>query len=510
MEACVRPSTPQDTRTRYAKSGDVHIAYQVIGTGPIDLVVIPGFISNLDVHWEQPGYAHLLWRLGSFSRLIMFDKRGTGLSDPVSVLPNLETRMDDVRAVMDAAGSARAALLGGSEGGPLAMLFAATYPERTRALALYGAYAPFHKWVLSPEKLASFIVQAEQTWGSGASLASFAPSMVDNPRFCEWWARYERLGASPAAVIALFRMNAKIDVRSVLPAIRVPTLIMHRRDDVRVQFAAARYLADHIPRAKLVELPGRDHLMWVGDTERIVDEVEEFLTGIRPHHHPDRVLVTLVALDAAGPQRLDARRQLRAVTETLLPRFRGRILRDDAEGLIVCFDGPVRAVQFARDTILASSGKAARIRCGIHIGEIAMPDEDGPAKDIVLCIAAHARAGEIWASAIVRDLVAGSDIGFGENHESIAGTGDEPLRLHRIKTDDTADEDAPAHDGTDLSARERQILRLVAEGMTNAQIAAKLDLSDHTVKRHVANILAKLDLPTRTAAAHFAVQHGLA
>ncbi len=236
--------------TRYAKSGDVRIAYQVIGNGPIDLVFVPGFLSNLDVHWEDPGYSHLLRRLGTFTRLIQFDKRGTGLSDRVDNrdLPSLETRMDDVRAVMDAAGSGRAALLGASEGAPMAILFAATYPERTRALVLYGGYAHFHTWVLGPDALANFINNAERTWGGGASLASFAPGLVDDAHFKAWWGRFERLSVSPSAAITLARMNAQIDVRHALASIRVPTLVIHRSNDARVKIAGGRYLAQKISR----------------------------------------------------------------------------------------------------------------------------------------------------------------------------------------------------------------------------------------------------------------------
>src|SRR5215470_18064282 len=317
----------QRPETHYAKSGDVHIAYQVFGAGPIDLVIVPGFISNLDVHWDDPGYAHLLWRLAAFARIIMFDKRGTGLSDPVSQLPNLETRMDDVRAVMDAAGSDRAALLGGSEGGPLAMLFAATYPKRTRALVLYGSYAHFYSSVLSKERLESFIAKAEESWGTGASLRAFAPGMLEKPRFREWWARYERLGASPAAVVALFRMNAEIDVRAVLPTIGVPTLVIHRRDDVRVSFAGGRYLAEHIAGAKFVEIPGSDHLFWVGDTDRIADEVEEFLTGMRPRSEHNRVLATIVALDISGaPRSADRLERHDARLQAAIDHFRGHAM----------------------------------------------------------------------------------------------------------------------------------------------------------------------------------------
>ena len=223
--------------TRYAKSGDIRIAYQIVGNGPLDLVFVPGFISNLDAHWEDPGFSHLMTRLGSFTRLIMLDKRGTGLSDRVDTqhLPSLETRMDDVRAVMDAAGSGRAALLGASEGGPMSILFAATYPKRTRALILYGAYAHFYTWVMGREALEDFIRGIESSWGTGANAPRFAPEQSKDGRFPAWWGRYERNSASPNAAIALARMNAAIDVRSVLATIRVPTLVIHRREDSQYQ-----------------------------------------------------------------------------------------------------------------------------------------------------------------------------------------------------------------------------------------------------------------------------------
>src|SRR5205085_1583689 len=261
----------------YARSGNVRIAYQVIGQGAVDIVFVPGFMTNLDVHWEDPGFTHLIRRLSAFSRLIMLDKRGTGLSDRVEAgeLPSLETRMDDVRAVMDAAGSGRAALLGASEGAPMSMVFAATYPDRTRALLLYGAYAHFHTWVLNEDALAQFIARAETSWGTGASLVNFAPTRVDDPQFRNWWARLERLSASPSAAIALARMNAQIDVRKVLGTIRVPTLVMHRRDDPRVKFSGGQYIAERIKGAKFVELAGRDHPVWAGDPDPVIDEVEE-------------------------------------------------------------------------------------------------------------------------------------------------------------------------------------------------------------------------------------------
>ena len=373
--------------TRYAKSGDVHIAYQVVGHGPIDIVFVQGFISNLEVQWEDPGLSHLLNRLSCFGRLILFDKRGSGLSDRVAAMPTLETRMDDVRAVMDAAGSRRAALIGASEGGPLSILFGATYPARTRALVLYGAYAHFLSSVQSREQVAAFVASADANWGNGASLAHFAPGMLADARFRGWWARFERLGATPAAAIALARMNSEIDVRAILPHLLVPTLVIHRRDDVRVNVAAGRYLAAHIANARYIEIPGSDHPIWVGDTDRVVDEIEAFLTGIRPAPAAARVLATVMAVDivgasayaaSSGDQRwLETMRRFRTEAGALIAHFLGRDLGRGHEGLLATFDGPTRAARCALAIRDAVAGTGLRVRVGLHTGEIEDPRRRG-------------------------------------------------------------------------------------------------------------------------------------
>ena len=526
--------------THYAKSGDIHVAYQVLGSGPRDLVFVPGFISNLDHQWEDPGFSHLLHRLASFTRLILFDKRGTGLSDrvPVAGLPSLEERMDDVRAVLDAVGSKRAALLGASEGGPMAMLFAATYPERTQALLLYGAYAHFHTWVMSAEKVEAFVQRAETNWGAGEFLRAFAPGQLENERFRQWWARFERLGASPAAAIALARMNAEIDVRDVLSAIGVPTLVLHRAGDVRVNVAAGRYLASAIKGAKYVEVPGSDHLIWVSDIDRVVDEIEEFVSGAhgapRADDAADRVLATLLAVAPAVPERQGAAFDDRAWMELLgrhhaaatatVSRFRGETIgeaRPDGS-LVAIFDGPARAVRCG--TAIAEAGArelGLAIRCGVHTGEVQRRGTDRGVGGIALHtaqrIAAQARPGEVLVSRTVRDLVAGSGLRFRERRggtEIKAPTGEALSLFAAEPASQPAPEAAPptaiAAPGFDeLSARERQVLVLVARGLSNNAIAAELALSEHTVKRHVGNILTKLNLPTRAAAAALAARAGL-
>ena len=507
--------------TRYAKSGEVRIAYQVIGHGPLDVVFVPGFMSNLDVQWEDPGFTHLLHRLSAFSRLILFDKRGTGLSDRLDNhhLPTLETRMDDVRAVMDAVGSGRAALLGTSEGGPMSILFAATYPRRTRALVLYASYAHFHTWVMARDALEGFIHGIEGAWGSGTIAAQFAPDQSKDGRFSAWWGRFERLSASPSAAVALARMNAGIDVRSVLASVRVPTLVIHRRDDARIKFAGGRYLADKIPGAHFVELAGRDHPIWTGDIDAVVDEIEEFLTGTRPAPLPDRVLATILVARLVSPAQLAARfgdhpwheklDRLREAAQEAIARHGGKsgtLVIPGAEAITARFDGPARAVRCALALRDAAEGLGIKLAAGVHAGEIEIYNDAiaGLAVHVTEQIAARAAAGEILVSGVVTELTAGAGLHFSERcSESIEGL-EGSLRLLAVTTEQHLEPGARAGDAPGLAAlsnREREVLTLVADGLSNAVIAQRLRLSEHTVKRHVANILLKLDLPTRAAAA---------
>jgi class 3 adenylate cyclase len=417
--------------TKYAKSGAYHIAYQVVGDGPIDLVLAPGFISNVEGAWNNPLQAQLFTRLTSFCRLIRFDKRGTGLSDPVSVteLPTLEERMDDVRAVMDAVGSRKAALLGISEGGPLCLLFAATYPERTQALILYGTYA---RWLHADDypigmpwpEWHAMLAELEAGWGGPAGLDWYAPSLKDDPKLQQMWGGFLRTGASPAAGLALLRMNEETDVRPALAAIHVPTLVLHRSGDRLIVVEHGRYLAAHIADAKLVESPGVDHIPWVGGGEEITAEIQEFLTGVRSMPEPDRVLATVMLTDIVGStERIAAigdgkwKDLLNGHNDAVrreLARFRGREVKTTGDGFLATFDGPGRAIQCAQAIAAAARKLGVEVRAGLHTGECELLAQDigGIAVHVAARVAAKAGPGEVLVSRTVKDLVAGSGIRF--------------------------------------------------------------------------------------------------
>jgi pimeloyl-ACP methyl ester carboxylesterase len=418
--------------TKYAKSGDTSIAYQVVGDGPIDLVLVLGFATHLDLQWEAPPIARFLERLGSYSRLIVFDKRGTGLSDPVNEAPTLEQRIDDVRAVMDAAGSEKAALFGISEGGPMCVMFAATHPERVSSLVLYGAMgrtteAPDYPWASPAEALresaAEFIVPY---WGQDAEpmVELFAPSFVGEPGVVEFTAKMERTAASPAMITAIFEMFLDIDVRDILPTIHVPTLVLHRRGDRVVNRRAGKALADAIPDSRYVELPGIDHLPWAGDAESVLGEIEEFLTGARSTPEPDRVLATVMFTDIVGSTERaatlgDARwRDLlenhHAALRTEVKRFRGHEVKTLGDGCLATFDGPARAIRCGQAIADSARSSGLEVRIGLHSGEVELMDGDvgGIAVHIAARVGALAGASEVLVSSTVKDLVAGSGIPF--------------------------------------------------------------------------------------------------
>jgi pimeloyl-ACP methyl ester carboxylesterase len=405
-------------QTRYAQSGSVNIAYQVVGDGPIDLVFVMGWVSHLDYFWAEPSFARFLRRLASFSRLILFDKRGTGLSDRVGELPTLEQRMDDVRAVLDAVGSRQAALLGVSEGGPLCALYATTYPQRTRALVMIGTYAkrrwaPDYPWAPTDDQSERFLDEIQRTWGGPVGLEARAPSVAHDPAFREWWSTYLRMGASPGAALALTRMNAAIDVRDVLTAIRVPTLIVHRTDDRLLTIDEGRYVASRIPGATLVELPGEDHLPFVGDQDAMLDAIERFLEPGHDAVDADRVLATVVtAAVAAGP--LDRRIAFDTQVRGEIERHRGRLLTLSTGEVQAAFDGPARAIRCAAALAVTGQLHGRLVRAGLHTGECEAIGGAirGPAVGVSDALSRHAADGEVLVSRTVVDLVAGSGLEF--------------------------------------------------------------------------------------------------
>ncbi len=416
--------------TRYARSGEIGIAYQVVGEGSMDLVLAFPFVSHLDLLWESPALAHFVRRLGSFARVILFDRRGVGLSDPVEGAATLEERMDDVRAVMDAADSERAALLGMSEGATMCMLFAATYPQRTSALVLWGAMARStaaddYPWAAPKQAL----LEADEElvsplWGQGATIEIFSPSLADDPRAREFQARFERQAASPMRVRQLFEMFLDTDVRDALPLIQTPALVLHRRGDRAVNYRAARWLAEQIEGSRYVEFEGEDHFPWVGDSNAPLEAIEEFLTGVRPGPAPERVLATVLFTDIVDSTRLatelgdrrwrDLLEQHQKVVRAHLERFGGREVKTTGDGFLAVFDGPTRAVGCAREIAADMPSLGIEVRAGLHTGEVELMGDDvgGIAVHVAARVSALAGPGAVLASRTVRDLAAGSGIEF--------------------------------------------------------------------------------------------------
>jgi pimeloyl-ACP methyl ester carboxylesterase/class 3 adenylate cyclase len=444
--------------TRYAKTTDgVHLAYQVVGEGSIDIIFVIGWTTNVEALWEEPSLARFLARLASISRLIVFDKRGVGLSDrvPEAALPTLETRMDDVRAVMEAAGSERAVVLGVSEGGPLSILFAATYPERTIALILFGtmarfAWAPDFPWGVTEEQARDVLDAIDRSWGTeeyaSSALRSWAaPGSAEDPRLVSWLASYTRRAASPGAAMALERMNFGMDVRHILGAIHVPTLVLARIGDLDFPIDATRQMAGQIQGAKLVEFPGDDHFFWIGDQGALLDEIERFMAGVSDDEAElDRVLATVLFTDIVGSTARAAALGDRRWTEvleahharirSLLARFRGKEVDTAGDGFLATFDGPIRAVRCAVAATHAVKDIGLEIRAGIHTGEVELSEAGvrGIAVHIGARVAGLAGASEVLASSTVKDLVAGSALRFEDFGEHALKGVPGVWRLYRV------------------------------------------------------------------------------
>ncbi len=415
--------------TRYARCGEINIAYQVFGEGPVDLVLVPGWVSNIDVMWEEPRLAGWLRRLASFARVILFDKRGTGLSDRVTDAPTLEERMEDVRTVMQAAGSEQAAVMGYSEGGPMCALFAATYPQMVHALVMVGSYprrTRSNDFPFGParEELEYFLSRIGTEWGKDFALDIRAPSMMQDQRFQAWWGKLLRSGTSPAAAEALTRANLEIDIRDILPTIRVPTLVVHATGDRTCPVELGRYLAGHIPGAELVEIDSRDHLPWLEGSAQIVQAIETFLTGAHHDADGDRVLATIMFTDIVGSTEIVAEsgdanwEALRAAHDESvranLAAYSGQEMSTTGDGFLAVFDGPARAVRCAQNIIADLARLGVEVRVGVHTGECERRGREiaGLAVHIAARIADGAPAGGVLVSRTVRDLVAGSGLRF--------------------------------------------------------------------------------------------------
>ena len=417
MNGCALPET------RYALSGDVNIAYQVMGDGPVDIIMVPGFMSHIEFRHELPGQTAFLRRLSSFARVVTFDKRGQGLSDRVSDAPSLEQRMDDVRAIMDAVGSQRATLFGHSEGCAMSALFAATYPERVSRLILFGGYVK-----RSDMNIAEIVEQRVKVWGTGAMLKRIAPSLAADPAAVAQFAKFERLSASPGAVKSFTMLNWQIDVSSILPAVRVPTLVLHRQGDLQIPVEHGRELAACIPDAKFIEYPGGDHTYATGDVEPVLGDIEEFITGHRESSSLDfeRVLATVLFTDivdstrsaaAMGDQAwrrmLDSHDQLAVQT---VEKHRGTLVKSTGDGILATFDGPGRAVRCALSFGTASKQIGLPLRAGLHTGEIEIRGRDigGIAVHAAARVMAQSQPSEVLVSRVVTDLVAGAGLKFAE------------------------------------------------------------------------------------------------
>ena len=440
--------------TRYARSGEIHLGYQVVGDGPFDLVLLDQWFSNVDALWRVAPINRFVQRLASFARVILLDKRGTGISDPVPLggLPTLEEWMDDIRAVMDEVGSEQAALVSGIGGCYLTLLFAATYPRRTRALVLVDGYArmtgaPDYLPHLPHTMTEATVGQIRDAWGQGGMLRAFAPAEYRDAALARTYAWYERQSASPAAAFAIGRILYESDVRRILPAIRVPTLVITHPNSARVPPAHGQYLAEHIPGARHLELPGTGNFIWAGDQARMAAELQEFLTGAAPMPEVERVLATVLFTDIVGSTERarslgdHAWKELLerhyAIARRQLERFRGRQIVTTGDGLLATFDGPARAIRCAQAMVADMRELGLEIRAGLHTGEIELEGADvrGLAVHIGARIAALAEAGEVLVSSTVKDLVVGSGIEF-EDHGAhpLKGVADE-WRLYAVRSE---------------------------------------------------------------------------
>jgi pimeloyl-ACP methyl ester carboxylesterase len=442
---------PLRPQTCYVTSGEVHIAYQVIGAGPVDVLIVGGFVSHLEQIWEEPGVIQFLQRLAAMARIILFDKRGVGLSDRVGYPPTLEDTMDDLLAVMDAVGATCPVLFGVSEGGPNSVLFAATYPERTKALILYGTAARFtrapdYPWALTGEQFDRWLDRLIAGWGGPVSLEYFAPTRAHEAHFQDWWARMLRLGSSPGSVKAVLEIQRDIDVRAILPAICVPTLVLHRAGDRVTRVEGARYLAQRIVGATYVELAGDDHWWWVGETDSLLARVAAFLNTIdRPQLSApvrmERVLATLVlaeftgGLAAGGGASTAPPEHVRTLVRREIAHYRGQEIRWSGNRVLAMFDGPSRALHCAVAIRAAAGELGITLRAGLHTGECESANGDlgGVAVEITAAVMNSAAPGAVLVSSTVKDLVLGAPFDFDARGSYALAGSTEAWRLFELR-----------------------------------------------------------------------------
>jgi pimeloyl-ACP methyl ester carboxylesterase/DNA-binding CsgD family transcriptional regulator len=519
-----------DIEMRYTACGDASIAYQVIGQGDVDIVYVPCWLSHLERMWREPRFMRFMESLAGFGRLITFDKRGTGLSDPAPAVPGqtLEARMEDLLAVMDAAQSRRAILVGAGIGSRLSALFAATYPERVAGLALIaasarGTWAPDYPMARTVEEHEAQIELTERTWGGPVWIDTYATSLANDASFCAWWAECLRSAAGPAAATAMIRLYRDSDIREVLPSVQAPTLVLHRRGDQVIDIAEGRYMAEHIPGARFVELDGVDHLLFVGDQEQLVAELGLFITGVRPEPRVERVLGTAAVITVSGAARLAARlgderwaevrTAFRAILRTAQARHRGRATMVSLDSISAIFDGPARAIGFAADVVEQTRRLGLRASAGVHTGDVDLTGNEvgGAATLLAARVASLAAPGEVLTSGTVVGLAAGAGLAF----ETLTGRDQSSLpegwQLYRLVPERVGQAPARGNPASAvlpmnvLTPREREVASLIAEGRSNREIGDALAISISTVERHVANMLLKLGFRSRAQVAAWSV-----
>jgi class 3 adenylate cyclase len=442
---------------RYAKSGNVHVAYQLFGSGSLNLIVTPGSISHLDYYWQEPGLRRFLEELGNFANVAVFDKRGTGLSDRESGVPTYEERMDDIRAVMDAANFHDALLMGLSEGTPMSVLFAASYPSRTKGLVLYGSeakgmWSPDYPWEATREEWEESFERTDRTWGTmeatERAVKALAPSRLGDEKFSSWLGEMRRMGSSPGAAIALGRSEMNMDVRSILPSIHVPTVVIHLRDDKAVDVGEGRFVASHIPGARLVELPGVDHMFFVDKqlTDRILEEIRGFASGLESAVTTDRMLATVVFTDIVDSTKKVAQlgdlswqkllQKHNSMITNEIHKFRGELVKNTGDGFLAIFDGPTRAIRCAWDVTRYAKQLGIEVRAGLHTGEciVTSADVSGIAVHIASRIMNEASGGEVLVSSTVKDLVYGSGVSFTDRGEYLLKGLEDKRKLFSVQT----------------------------------------------------------------------------